>query len=96
MEEFPHGMNWQCSLCGTFASVADADLGNYKCPECQGMGLKSFSKKAVAVPKVEFSRGDIPLKFQDERFMAVGVKKSGSKKKRSSLKGKGEKKEKIE
>jgi len=80
--EFPHGFNWQCSMCGTYASVAPDDLKNYICPKCKGMGLQSFAQKAVVVPKFEF-KPENPLKFKDERFM-TGVKKK--------YKGKGYKK----
>lgn len=81
MNQFPIGFNWQCPLCGTFASVAEIDLPNYVCPKCKGGGImppvmKSITinlAKAVEVPKYLSPEG--PLRFKDPRF-EVRVKKS--------------------
>ena len=76
-DNFPKGYNWKCEFCGTYASVAVADLRNYVCPECHGQKLQHFSKKAVEVPKV-LTLPESPLKFKDDRFV------TGTKKKRKS------------
>ena len=74
---FPKGFNWECPLCGVFASVATADLENYECPKCHGFGLSGGNVrpgiKAVVVPKMEMPESI--LKFRNERF-EIGVKKS--------------------
>lgn len=75
-KDFPHGFNWQCPLCETYASVALADLEGYICPRCKGRGLQAFkvTPKAVVVPEQKIK--DTILKFKDPRF-ETGIKDSG-------------------
>jgi len=83
--EFPRGYNWQCPLCGEYASVGKMDLANFKCTRCHGLGLKDFSQKAVVVPKIKLPES--PLRFRDDRFKGIGQKGIGVTTDQKPLKG---------
>lgn len=76
--QFPVGFNYQCPLCGEFHSVADADLPNFVCTICKGMGnMQRFGAKAVVVPKTGIPPAVNKFQFRDERFFTDVKDSSG-------------------